>query len=735
MPATSPFKPSSLLALTLVLSGLASHAVQAGQPQDQGQDQQGQAPQDGGTSDTTQVTVTGKKGANKIDRQVYETGKDPASQTGSVADALNKVPGVDVDNDGKVTLKGKPVEVYINGHPSLLLSGDNRALALKAMPSKIIDRIEVISNPGAQYGSGSSGGVINIVTKSALPPGHIGNYALKFDSTGGYTPGFFDMRTGDKLTVTGFLGFTRGEIRSHSEQQVEHYAPTAPTGAQSRGTTSLRGHFAGLVAFGSYEYRLDAHDTLGGQANLFHGNLASTFSGSAESLDSSAVTTSAIDIRGPMASGIDNRSLNLNWTHYGDRPDETLKLNVDHSRSFNSPQSLILLDFVHSPSPELTGLQQTRSYARSQERNDSLGLDYNVPVGDDQLAAGVEIRRSETKAFTRNLGPGPVGSDLIVNPALSQFFVAVQTTRAAYLTYQTEIGDRWTLLAGLRAEDFHLVTRQVATGATASSGDTRLNPSFYATYVMSPEDKVRFTYAQRLERPAALDYNDRLTSTDTFDAYAGNPYLKPQITQGFELSYEYARANLTWSLRGYYRRDTRIISSQSTFIPDPQNLGNTVIQTRRINQGYGRHGGLDLYVSNEIAPRLKLEIDAVIDTTAINTAVWGHTRSLADWGGKIALNYTTKGKDQWQVNLSRTAAGLTPQGYSGSRSVTGFQYSHNLTPQVQLSLGGNDIFRTGKAENVILSPLVRNSAFSSQGAPVFFINLTRNFYAFAAPAK
>ena len=107
---------------------------------------------------TTTVTVKGRKPASTIDKQIYDVGKDPDSQTGTAVDALNKVPGVVADSDGNVTYRGKAVAIYLNGHPSLMLQGDNRGIALQSMPSGYIGSVEVISNPGAQYGSAAGGG-------------------------------------------------------------------------------------------------------------------------------------------------------------------------------------------------------------------------------------------------------------------------------------------------------------------------------------------------------------------------------------------------------------------------------------------------------------------------------------------------------------------------------------------------------------------------------------------------
>ena len=131
------------------LPAMAQEAAPAAPPaQNTGQDAAAK-PDD---TPTTTVTVEGKKAQNKIDRQVYDNTKDIDSQTGTAADALNKVPSVNVDPTGNVTLRGNSnVQVYVDGKPSVMMQGDNRAGALQSMSSGDIDSIEVMTNPGRRF--------------------------------------------------------------------------------------------------------------------------------------------------------------------------------------------------------------------------------------------------------------------------------------------------------------------------------------------------------------------------------------------------------------------------------------------------------------------------------------------------------------------------------------------------------------------------------------------------------
>ena len=99
-------------------------------------------------------------------------------QTGTLADALRAVPGVEVDLEGNVSLRGDPgVKILVDGRPSALLSGEGRDNAVLTMPAGQIERVEVITNPSAAMSPEGSGGVINLIMKRARPDSRVGDRA------------------------------------------------------------------------------------------------------------------------------------------------------------------------------------------------------------------------------------------------------------------------------------------------------------------------------------------------------------------------------------------------------------------------------------------------------------------------------------------------------------------------------------------------------------------------------
>src|SRR4051812_225802 len=134
------------------------------------------------------VTVAGERPTNRIDRQVYDVKSDVSSTNGTASDALNNVPSVAVDPDGTVTLRGSSnVQILVDGKPSAMMQGDNRGATLNAMAAEDIESVEVINNPGAEFGNEAGGGpILNLVMRRNRKPGGFGSVNANAGTAGRY---------------------------------------------------------------------------------------------------------------------------------------------------------------------------------------------------------------------------------------------------------------------------------------------------------------------------------------------------------------------------------------------------------------------------------------------------------------------------------------------------------------------------------------------------------------------
>ncbi|HYD38449.1 MAG TPA: TonB-dependent receptor plug domain-containing protein, partial [Allosphingosinicella sp.] len=159
-----------------------------------------------------EVVVTGTRSEviATPDRVSFSVANDLQVQTGTLADALRAVPGVEVDLQGRVSLRGDPgVEILIDGRPSAMLRGESRGDAILSMPAGRIERVEVITNPSAALSPEGSGGVINLVTRQARRNSRSATVRATLGGEGRGALNLGGSHSGNGLTATGDLGYRR----------------------------------------------------------------------------------------------------------------------------------------------------------------------------------------------------------------------------------------------------------------------------------------------------------------------------------------------------------------------------------------------------------------------------------------------------------------------------------------------------------------------------------------------
>ncbi len=732
---TFAYRSAARAALVLAACGLVwqAHTVAADPVATE------QAPDKATKDDSTVVTVKGKKKSeNRVDRQVYDVTKTPDAETASASETLGKLPGVNVDPTGNVTLRGRNVRIYLNGRPSLMLSGDNRAQALQAMPSSYLGSIEIISNPGPQFDSGSSDPIINIVTKRKSPPGIFGSVSARVNSTGrGQVSNWTSYTNGD-LNVS-FYGGDYGSITTgrrgsdlESLTAVDDTSGTPATAtdvlsAQTQSNGSSISHDLGIYLGANMEDDLTPNDVLTAGANYNHGQ--GQYAGQGHTVIYDA-TGQATDINSSASLGqymYGSQALTFGYTHYGQKPDETLKIDGSLSSSENQSASQNATTYTLSSVAGDVGTLDDTKARNGDTRQARLNVDYNTPLGDDQVAIGGQVTHDDNRSALTSFGPDTAGTPLLPETLLDDDFRYQQTVSALYGTYQREFTDALTVMGGLRAEAWDLDTQDVDAGTMGHASYLKVDPSVFATYVLSPKQKVRFSYTHHQHRPDPSLLNPHLVYNSTTSVTLGNPDLKPQENDSFEAAYEYEDKTLSYAVRSFYRRDDDLIAATSFFIPDPQNEGNQVLETTHENYGFQTADGFTGNYNDRLNANLTLSGDATLTFSAIRNPEIVGAQQGTSLGGSESLTYVFANKDQFYINYKLTGKSFSGQGYTDSYSVTSMQYKHVLTPKFDLVLSVNDLLRTAKTESVTDTPLVHNFSMSSKAAPTFYIALTRHF--------
>ncbi|WP_266364893.1 TonB dependent receptor [Tellurirhabdus rosea] len=582
-----------------------------------------------------EVKVTAKKPfiEQHPDKTVVNVENSIVATGGTALEVLEKAPGVVVDQQNDVLkLKGQQgVLVMIDGKPSYLSAAEVMNL-LRNTPSSSVQSIELITKPSSRYDAAGNSGIINIRLKRNNTPGGTngsftlgGGYGRYPKATTGLTLNHrsgnlslfgsynYDFRKGwgsidvlrwlGKGTDTTFtvrnLGYRPNEARSHVFKAGADYA------FGSR--TSL-----GLMVNGTLADN---------RAQINNSNLVYSPQGTLQS-STTFINTSSRNTERFVA--------NVNFRHQFDSTGRVggpreLTLDADYSRVNIDPYDLMTTR-QYSAGGEPVGqplLQRNTSPSEVTVR--AAKLDYVHPFGKDaKLEAGWKSSyvTTDNNVLFENQNAGGWTGD----PRRSNHFIYDETIHAAYVNGNRTLGP-WTVQAGLRLEATDSRGNSITMNRIVDRQYVNLFPSLFVTRNLGKDHQLRYSYSRRIDRPSYFDLNPFIYVMDVYTYREGNPFLKPQYTNAFELAYTY-KGESTVSLS--YNRTTDVITQGL------EQLGEQMRQTT-VNLGLVHNYNLSLQFPLTITSWWNARQSVDVSTNIYNATYLGER--LDRWG--LGANFTT----------------------------------------------------------------------------------------------
>ena len=683
-------------------------------------------PQAGAPIET--VTVTAVKQSNRIDRQVYDVKADPASSNDSVADTLNKVPSLAVDGDGGVTLRGKGnVQILVDGKPSAMMQGENRAAALSGLPAADLESVEVINNPGAQFGNEAGGGpIINLVMRRDRTPGGFASVNANLGTNGRYNTAVFGNYTTGRMSMQGSLS-RRYDTRGTSGDTVrERIDPV--TGEAARSTQSSVGDYENdSTGFnGSINYNLGERDVVGMTASY---NEFNRESGARDRYVGTGATGSVTSdyLRSNQGMGA-NKSYSLGGRldHKGERPGELFKLDLRVSNSDSIGETRF--GTLYSVRPAGTRDSLTLLGSGTDIQVADLTGDYERPLGPGLVKLGFKLARTSNSIDTRyfDIDTGTLAE--VVNRSRTNRFDLDDTTAAVYGSYQYRIDSQWSVLGGLRAEYNELDMHQVTSSIRASNSSTDLIPSAFVTYGWSDDTTVRLSYAHRIRRPNAGELNPFVIYRDELNISSGNPNLKPSGTDSLELGMETKLGKVDTTVRLYARRDADLISERRIV------QANDVLLTTRANAGDSRSAGVEFTFGGRATEKLSLNASGNIgyaDQSVLGRDLPGDARrSAVSVTGRGRVSYQMDVNNQFGMSLNATGKQLFGEGYRKPTRTADLNYRRKVTTALTFVLNVNDVFDSNKMETVTETDRLREQSIRRSSGRTVSAGLSYRFGSF-----
>jgi hypothetical protein len=670
------------------------------------------------------VTAERPKTQTQLDRQVYTVTGNLQTTTGSAADVLNEVPAIDVDVDGNLTLRGDPnVTILIDGKPSAQFTGPNAGLALQQFPASQIDRIEVMTNPPAQYKAAGSGGVVNIVTKKGRTPGLSG--VLR--GSGGE---FGRAVAGLDLT------FNEGPIKGSAGVAVRHdlrvristsnRLETDPvSGDETQSFESIDERFNRLIVSETarIDDALNARQSVGG-----------------------VVSYSALDghrffiqrnTGGPPGAAIDIEQARLSdgyeWHmdaseegHFEQRlrsPDESLRFSIQRSLTRERENYSYINTFaLPAASPTFDDLHLGNDIIATE-----FAADYELHRKDADLKLGYDYEHDENGFDNVGHTIDPMSRVRTIDPAVSNHFRYDQRIDALYGEYERPLG-RWDLQAGLRAEAANVSFLLITGGMAGGRRDFGVYPSLHLDRASGARGKLSLGVSRRINRPDPEALNPFADHQDTHNLRAGNPNLLPQDTWKLDAGYTFADASFHWSATAFFRHDRNSFTS----VEEP--LGNGVVLITNENLPQSQSGGLDFSVGGKLGSKLSYELSGEAFYTQIDARTLGAAglSSTVGLNLKASLDYRPTSLDLAQISLSHTGRRLTPQGSVAPIDLVNIGYKHQLRPDLAIVATVSDAFDGQKFRRFATAPGLTDHYLRYQVGHIAFAGLV---YTFGGPSK
>ncbi len=480
----------------------------------------------------------------KIDRTVINVDASVTNAGTTALEVLEKAPGVTVDKDGNISLKGKQgVMIMMDGKPAYL-SGQELANLLKNMPSSSIDQIEIMTNPSAKYDASGNSGVINIKTKKNKMKGFNGSASAsiiqsKFTRTNNSLN--LNYRTG-KVNLFGNYGYSYWQGYNDLTLQRKFRNVATKELETIFDQQSLMNHnstFQNLKA--GMDFYASKKTTLGvvfsGYINP-GGNTGdnTTFLKNAEDITDSI--TKAVSTQKRRSN---NFSANFNFRHEFDTTGKEFTIDMDYLTYYQTSDQLFDNSFLNPDYSPLRPASQLMGTLPSTVHIYSAKTDFVFPL---KKSAKLEAGLKSSYVTTDNdaLYQNKISTGYETDEGKTNHFIYKENINAGYLNYSRQI-KKWGMQVGVRAENTNAQGHQVGNATRPDSSFTKnyvnLFPTAYLSFEANKKNTFSLNYGRRIDRPAYQDLNPFYYFLDQYTYEVGNTLLQPQFTDNIELSHTY----------------------------------------------------------------------------------------------------------------------------------------------------------------------------------------------------
>ncbi len=469
----------------------------------------------------------------------------------SVLEVLGRSPGVNVDQNDNISLKGRQgVTVMIDGKP-MAVSGTDLANILKGMQSSTVEQIEIISNPGAKYDAAGVAGIINIRTKKDKRMGMNGSVNANY-AQGVYpkAPGGINLNYRNKK-ISAYTTYNTGRRWWFNKLELNRrfYDNDESVLFSYDQVNYMKMAMVNHRATLGVDYYLTDKTILGVVATGGKNDFNPQAQNDSKAIDGNGNVLYQFTTVGKHTNDFYNYTGNLNLRHRFNNEGRMLTVDLDYARYWNQSNQNFETAYqtasgtMFQPNyymrSDLTGITQIRSFK----------TDYTHPLK-NKMKLETGLKSSYVTSDNEPLFYERTTGEFALDTKRSNHFIYRENINAAYANFNKD-WTKWSTQLGVRLENTNVDAEQVTLDSTFNWSYTQLFPSFAVQRHLNKKHDLGVTLSRRIQRPNYQQLNPFKFFIDNTTYKAGYPYLRPALTYAVELSHTFKQrfsTTLTYSV-------------------------------------------------------------------------------------------------------------------------------------------------------------------------------------------
>ncbi|MBL7950596.1 MAG: outer membrane beta-barrel protein [Flavobacteriales bacterium] len=675
--------------------------------------------------------VTGEKRTSvmQVDRRVYNVDKDLTTQGASAVEVMKNIPGLSVDVDGNVQMRGSNPQVLIDGRPT--------SMSLDMIPAEDIERVELITNPSAAFDASTTGGILNVVLKKSTKPGYSGQLQAGVGTNDRYQFGgnlnakdgrwafnlSYNFNTNNNITN----GLTRRTDRSSGETTGYFDQDT-----RSRSGRTMNGGRLGVDWQVSNRSVLTFSQSLRGHVNS--SNDTQTFSSYGPGRELVSRGEQLNDSKG------ENMGLTSQIMFKHKSPKEGKEWTMDFTYNNSWRESKAGQDlYSYSPAGALLADSPRLQDNLGKSRNSAYTFqaDFVDPINDKtKLEYGVKsnVRPDNTSLNVFVTSP-TIGTD-VRDTSLSNDYAIQDIINAAYINWSQKLTAHWSMMAGFRFEQTWFEAklkgkdqtyRYLYPDGTDNLGRALFPSLYFVRRWQDSERELQVNFSRKIQRPNHWQIVPFIMFSDARNVRIGNPSIAPEMSNLAEVNHllPFLKGKATWLTSVFGRYTTDVITGYATPLPSD----TTILLNTFINGDVSTTAGWENVIKVDPVQGLQITLSGTVQYTnvSLNAAQGGTRNSGSNWNSKLMMNYRFLKNWTAQLNGEYESPRIQPQGVSLSQYGLDASVSHDFTKKLTGVLSVNDVFFSRRWGNTVDTAYLYQESFRRREMRFVRFTLTWKF--------